>query len=407
MREALIERERLLHDRSAHHPADEIRAAARRGTAAALADPRSDCSSTIISAAASGCRRPVACVSTRGEYGALQPGFAHGFAYSDCWVDDSRLVVLNAIDAAERGASIRTRTRFVGARERNGLLAGALRRRAHWRATRRARARHRQRRGSVGRERAAHRASRHVARRRCGWSRAVTSCVPRLFDGEHAFMLQNPDGRIVFAIPYERDYTLVGTTDVPFEGDPAPVRISADEIDYLCDTINRYFRRQRLAAGRALELCGRAPVVRRRVCERLEGDARLPARARAVRRAARAIVGVRRQDHDVSAPRRNGARANCNHRSAAARAPGLIARHCPAATFRAPTSRRFCKACGSAGRFCPSELAKRLARAYGTRLDADSGRRARHGRSRRALRRRTHAGRGRLSRAQEWALTRR
>ena len=67
--------------------------------------------------------------------------------------------------------------------------------------------------------------------------------VPRLFAGKHAFMLQNPDGRIVFAIPYEQKWTLVGTTDVPFSGDPAHVRITDDEIRYLCDTINRYFQR--------------------------------------------------------------------------------------------------------------------------------------------------------------------
>ena len=67
--------------------------------------------------------------------------------------------------------------------------------------------------------------------------------VPRMFAGEHAFMLQNPDGRIVFAIPYEQHYTLVGTTDIPFEGNPADVRISPQEIAYLCETANAYFRR--------------------------------------------------------------------------------------------------------------------------------------------------------------------
>jgi glycerol-3-phosphate dehydrogenase len=68
--------------------------------------------------------------------------------------------------------------------------------------------------------------------------------VPRLFAGKHAFMLQNPDGRIVFAIPYEQKWTLVGTTDVPFSGDPAHVRIAEEESRYLCDAINSYFKRQ-------------------------------------------------------------------------------------------------------------------------------------------------------------------
>ena len=173
---------------------------------------------------------------TTPRYESLRPGFTHGFAYSDCWVDDSRLVVLNAMDAAARGASIRTRTRFAfGAREakaagmRCARTAAAGQRleiqaRAIVNAAR-----------AVGRGRAAPSAAR--ARGRPG---AAGQGQPhrraQLFDGEHAFMLQNPDGRIVFAIPYERDYTLVGTTDVPFDGDPARVDISAEEIGYLCDT---------------------------------------------------------------------------------------------------------------------------------------------------------------------------
>ena len=65
--------------------------------------------------------------------------------------------------------------------------------------------------------------------------------VPRLYDGAHAYILQNDDKRIIFAIPYERDFTLIGTTDKPFEGDPSAPRIDVDEIDYLCAAINRYF----------------------------------------------------------------------------------------------------------------------------------------------------------------------
>jgi len=67
--------------------------------------------------------------------------------------------------------------------------------------------------------------------------------VPRLFSGEHAFMLQNPDGRIVFTIPYQEQFTLVGTTDVPFTGDATKVSISPDEVLYLCNTVNSYFRK--------------------------------------------------------------------------------------------------------------------------------------------------------------------
>ncbi|MGH8237300.1 MAG: glycerol-3-phosphate dehydrogenase [Steroidobacteraceae bacterium] len=177
-----------------------------------------------------------------GSYGALRPGVDHAFAYSDCWVDDSRLVVLNAVDAAQRGAVIHTRTRCISAAVDNGV----------WRARC-------VRQGSGESLEIRARAIVNAAGpwveqvlksfpgvRVAGSVRLVKGShivVPRLFPGKHAFMLQNPDGRIVFAIPYEQKWTLVGTTDVPFSGDPAHVRITDDEIRYLCDTVNRYFQR--------------------------------------------------------------------------------------------------------------------------------------------------------------------
>jgi glycerol-3-phosphate dehydrogenase len=176
-----------------------------------------------------------------GPGAALKPCFTRGFAYSDCRVDDSRLVILNAMAARERGAAILTRTRFVGAERRDG----------HWRAE------------LVEVETGARRlvnarilinaAGPWVARtlgtvglasnkgvRLIKGSHIV---VPRLYDGDHAYMLQNPDRRIVFTIPYERDFTLIGTTDIPFAGDPAAVAIGADEIAYLCASVGRYFTR--------------------------------------------------------------------------------------------------------------------------------------------------------------------
>lgn len=175
-----------------------------------------------------------------GAYGPLRAGLDHAFAYSDCWVDDSRLVVLNAVDAARRGASIRTRTRFISARGEGG----------HWVATCQ---------DSKSRETFQIRA-RALVNAAGPWVRQVLQgvpqakvaahvrlvkgshiVVPRLFQGEHAFMLQNPDGRIVFTIPYEDEFTLVGTTDVPFQGDAAQVHISHDEILYLCMAVNNYF----------------------------------------------------------------------------------------------------------------------------------------------------------------------
>lgn len=177
-------------------------------------------------------------------YGApLREGIRHGFIYSDCWADDSRLVVLNALDAAERGAKIHTRTRFISAAAAGkqwsvnceDLQSG--------------------RRFEIQAKAIVNAAGPWVERvlRQTGDSeepkgqvRLVKGShivVPRLYEGEHAFTLQNPDGRVIFTIPYEQNYTVIGTTDVEFDGDPGDVKISADEIVYLCDSINRYFRR--------------------------------------------------------------------------------------------------------------------------------------------------------------------
>jgi glycerol-3-phosphate dehydrogenase len=164
-----------------------------------------------------------------------------GFAYSDCAVDDSRLVIMNAIDAAARGAVIRTRTRLEQAERRDGLWDCAILDRAAAQI-------------SIQRARALINAGgpwvteildsrlgrpteKHV--RLVKGSHIV---VRRLYDGEHAYMLQNPDRRIVFAIPYERDFTLIGTTDIPYDEPPGHPVISDDEADYLIETIARWFK---------------------------------------------------------------------------------------------------------------------------------------------------------------------
>jgi glycerol-3-phosphate dehydrogenase len=170
----------------------------------------------------------------------LQARITDGFVYSDCWVQDARLVVLNARDAAARGSTILTRTEVKSAR-REGEL---------WRATIRAE-------GGSTREVAA----RILVNAAGPWvldvveSAAVQTraairlvkgshiVVPKLYDGEQAYILQNDDRRIVFVIPYEGAFTLIGTTDVPFEGDPAGVAITPDEIRYLCRAVSRWFAR--------------------------------------------------------------------------------------------------------------------------------------------------------------------
>ena len=171
----------------------------------------------------------------------LKRGFSKGFVYSDGWVDDARLVVLNAIDAAERGATVLTRWACIDARRdatrwrvRLQGPAGTTRElaaRALVNAT-----------GPWAAQfldEYAHAAERKALRLVKG-SHIV---VARLFDHDHAYIFQNPDKRIIFAIPYEGDFTLIGTTDLEHHGEIGAARIDAGEIDYLCEQASRYFER--------------------------------------------------------------------------------------------------------------------------------------------------------------------
>ncbi|MCW3474286.1 glycerol-3-phosphate dehydrogenase [Limobrevibacterium gyesilva] len=171
----------------------------------------------------------------------LKPDFTRGFEYSDCWVEDSRLVVLNARDAADRGAEIATRTRCVAA-ERAGDA---------WRVTVRDETTGAQR--SLRARALVNAAGPWVAGALAGVIHADAPAhvrlvkgshvvVPRLFDHDRCYIFQNADRRIFFAIPYERDFTLIGTTDQDYTGDPAQVRISEAEIAYLCQGASAYFR---------------------------------------------------------------------------------------------------------------------------------------------------------------------
>ena len=173
----------------------------------------------------------------------LKPQYSRGFVYSDGWVDDARLVVLNAVDAAARGATILTRCRCERAvRVTDGTSTG-------WRATLQpaggaplqvqARALVNAAgpwTGEFLRDRAQVQSARSL--RLVKGSHIV---VKKLFDHDHAYIFQNPDKRIIFAIPYEDDFTLIGTTDVEINGAPGSARIDADETAYLCAQASRYF----------------------------------------------------------------------------------------------------------------------------------------------------------------------
>jgi len=155
------------------------------------------------------------------------------------WVDDARLVVLNAMDARERGAEILTRTACTHlTRDGDGWLATLSGRHA-----RTVRARAVVNAAGPWADRFLAQATPVRAQRSVRLVKGSHIIVPRLFDHDYAYIFQNADRRIVFAIPYEHDYTLIGTTDVEYHGDPASVAIDADETRYLCAVASEYFRR--------------------------------------------------------------------------------------------------------------------------------------------------------------------
>jgi glycerol-3-phosphate dehydrogenase len=167
----------------------------------------------------------------------LQPRLKHGFVYSDCRVDDARLVVANAMDARSRGVRVLTRTECVSAKRENGRWSAQLSNgeRPQARAIVNAAGPWVK---SVLNERLAQASSDAV--RLVKGSHIV---LPKLYEGEHAFILQNDDRRVIFMIPYGDIHTLVGTTDVPVEDAGARPAASAEEIAYLCRAVNRYLAR--------------------------------------------------------------------------------------------------------------------------------------------------------------------
>ena len=172
----------------------------------------------------------------------LKPEITKGFEYSDCWVEDSRLVALNARDAADRGATILTRTALVSARRAGDVWEATLESADGTRQTVHARAL-----VNAGGPWVA-----EVLNQRAGLNtkssvrliKGSHIVVPKLHDGEQAYILQNDDRRIVFVIPYQEKFSLIGTTDVPYDADPGAVAIDESEIDYLCKVANRHFVKQ-------------------------------------------------------------------------------------------------------------------------------------------------------------------
>ena len=184
----------------------------------------------------------------------LKPMFTAGFAFSDCWVDDARMVLLNLRDAADRRARILTRTR----------VKGLVREGGRWRIT-----------AGDGSMRFAHAVvnaagpavldvlglTGEQSAPKMRLVRGSHIVVPRLFAHEFAYFFQLPDDRIFFAIPYEHDFTMIGTTDADHTGSLTDVRPDPAEIAYLCEGANTYFRQQISPADVVWSFAGVRPLI--------------------------------------------------------------------------------------------------------------------------------------------------
>ncbi|MGS4946075.1 glycerol-3-phosphate dehydrogenase [Meridianimarinicoccus sp. RP-17] len=177
------------------------------------------------------------------EGAAIKDKYTRGFEYSDCWVDDARLVILNAVDAAERGATVLTRSPCTSARREDGK----------WRVTTTD--------SLTGETRVFEpkvlvnaagpwvtdvvtRVAGSNSTRNVRLVKGSHIIVPKFWKGENAYLVQNHDKRVIFINPYERDKALIGTTDIAYEGRAEDVTADESEVQYLIDAVNRYFKEE-------------------------------------------------------------------------------------------------------------------------------------------------------------------
>jgi glycerol-3-phosphate dehydrogenase len=192
----------------------------------------------------------------------LKQHLQRGFLYSDAWVDDARLVIVNALDAQERGAIILTHTRCDAVQSHDGRWRAQLSQNVQgalqsievnaacivnatgaWAAQLQGLFVHREKPKQLRLIKGSH------------------IIVKRLFTHEHAYIFQHSDGRIVFVIPYETEFSLIGTTDLEYQGGLENLTISPDEIEYLCNLCNVYFQQQISAADVLHSYAGVRPLV--------------------------------------------------------------------------------------------------------------------------------------------------
>ncbi len=236
---------------------------------------------------------------------------AKGFEYSDCWVDDARLVALNALDAAERGASIRTGARVV-----------RVERGAEWRL------------GVDENGRRTEVTARALVNAAGPWIDGVTEgvlhqppppvrlvkgshiVVRKLFDHDRAYIFQARDGRVIFAIPYEGEFTVIGTTDKDFQGDLATLAASDEEIAYLCEAVSGYLRAPVRPSDVVWSYAGVRSLYDDGASAAKDAHARLRAQARSHGRGGARADDLWRQDHDLTGvwPRRRSIISRCSLR---------------------------------------------------------------------------------------------
>ncbi|MER9947618.1 glycerol-3-phosphate dehydrogenase [Mesorhizobium sp. M0047] len=180
---------------------------------------------------------------TSPEGAPIKDEFKRGFEYSDCWVDDARLVLLNALDAKQRGAKVLTRTACVAARREDGLWSIDMQD-GRTGAITKVRARALINAAGPWVNDIVSRVAGQNSTRNVRLVKGSHIVVPKFWEGRQAYLIQNNDKRVIFVNPYENDLALIGTTDIPYEGRPEEVAAEASEVDYLIKVVNRYFKRQ-------------------------------------------------------------------------------------------------------------------------------------------------------------------
>ena len=179
---------------------------------------------------------------TASEGRVVRDKYTRAFEYSDCWVDDARLVLLNALDAAKRGATVMSRTAAVSARRDGDAWVVELEGQGGDRERQTVRARCVVNAAGPWVEKVLNRVSGVNSQKAIRLVKGSHIIMKKFWDGPHGYVLQNRDKRLIFVNPYMDDMTLIGTTDIPFDGNAEDVAIDGNEKSYLLDVINRYFK---------------------------------------------------------------------------------------------------------------------------------------------------------------------